>query len=81
MDSIYTCYHKFSDFQETNQHHGISAIGRKGLRGEPSELLFYNEAGNRIDINGKKSEVDELDGHQAPGIDEGQDKAEVASGK
>jgi integrase len=30
---------------------------------------------------GKKSEVDELDGHQAPGIDEGQDKAEVANGE
>jgi len=113
--------------------------------GEPPELLFYNEAGNRIDINGirkrvfykclekaglrririhdlrhtyatlriskgdnildvskqlghhsikitldtyahwmpggKKSEVDELDGRQAPGTTEGQDKAEVANGE
>jgi len=30
---------------------------------------------------GKKSEVDELDGQQAPGIDEGQDRAEVANGE
>ncbi len=113
--------------------------------GEPPELLFYNEAGNRIDINGirklvfykclekaglrririhdlrhtyatlriskgdnildvskqlghhsikitldtyahwmpggKKSEVDELDGQQAPGINEDQDKGKVANGE
>jgi hypothetical protein len=30
---------------------------------------------------GKKSEVDELDGQQAPRIDEGQDRAEVATGE
>ncbi len=30
---------------------------------------------------GKKSEVDELDGRQAPGTDEGQDKNEVANGE
>jgi len=117
---------------------------KKGWR-EPPVLLFYNEAGNRIDINsirkrvfykcletaglrririhdlrhtyatlriskgdnildvskqlghhsikitldtyghwmpgGKKSEVDELDGQQAPGTVEDQDKAEVANGK
>ena len=116
---------------------------RKGW-GEPPELLFYNEAGSRIDINhlrrrvfykclekaglrririhdlrhtyatlriskgdnildvskqlghhsikitidtyahwmpgGKKSEVDELDGRQAPGIDEGPENAEVVNG-
>lgn len=113
--------------------------------GEPPELLFYNEAGNRIDINGirkrvfykclekaglrririhdlrhtyatlriskgdnildvskqlghhsikitldtyahwmpggKKSEVDELDGHQAPGTDESIKNAEDANGE
>jgi len=30
---------------------------------------------------GKKSEVDELDGQQAPGINEGQDKAKVENGE
>jgi len=132
---------------ETLKQHLISRKTetlKKGWR-EPPELLFYNEAGNMIDINGirkrvfykclekaglrririhdlrhtyatlriskgdnildvskqlghhsikitldtyahwmpggKKSEVDELDSQQAPGIDNGQDKAEVANGK